>query len=104
VTCPGTSFAGRVAASTLLAHGLPELVADSLPAYEDLALAIARDPLKAASLKAKVARHRKTHPLFDTTGFTRHLESAYTTMWERHQRGEPVQGFAVAAQMRRSPA
>jgi protein O-GlcNAc transferase len=104
VTCLGAGFAGRVAASTLLAHGLPELVTESLSAYEDLALAIARDPRTSAALKAKVARHLKTHPPFDTARFTRHLESAYTTMWERHQRGEAVQGFAVTPQPRRLPA
>jgi protein O-GlcNAc transferase len=93
VTCPGTTFAGRVAASALLAHGLPELIADSLVAYEDLALTVSRDPLMAAALKAKIARHRETHPLFDTTRFTRHLESAYTRMWESHRAGRPPESF-----------
>ena len=39
---------------------------------------------------------RETCPLFDTERFTRHIEAAYTTMWERSQRGEPPQSFAVA--------
>jgi protein O-GlcNAc transferase len=34
VTCPGTSFAGRVAASLLHAIGLSELVTHDLAAYE----------------------------------------------------------------------
>jgi predicted O-linked N-acetylglucosamine transferase (SPINDLY family) len=95
VTCPGDNFVGRVAASALMAHGVPELIAESLAAYEELALSIARDPQKAAALKAKIARHRKTHALFDTARFTRHLERAYSGMWQRHRRGEPPQGFAV---------
>jgi predicted O-linked N-acetylglucosamine transferase (SPINDLY family) len=95
VTCPGTTFAGRVAASALHAHGVSELIADSLGAYEELALSMARDPQKVAALKAKIARHHDTHALFDTARFTRHLERAFTGMWERHQRTEPPQGFAV---------
>jgi predicted O-linked N-acetylglucosamine transferase (SPINDLY family) len=95
VTCPGTNFAGRVAASALLAHGVPELIADSLSAYEDIALQIARDPIKAAALRAKILRNRQTHALFDTGRFTRHLEAAFARMWQRHQRGEPPQGFSI---------
>jgi predicted O-linked N-acetylglucosamine transferase (SPINDLY family) len=95
VTCPGATFAGRVAASALNAHGAPELIAESLAGYEELALSIARDPQKAAALKAKIARHRDTHALFDTARFTRHLERAYTGMWRRHQQGEPPRGFSV---------
>ena len=104
VTCPGSAFAGRVAASALLAHGLPELIADSLATYEELALSIARDPERARALKAKIARHRDTHPLFDTARFTRHLEQAYTAMWERHQRGERPHGFSIEPQATRALA
>ena len=44
ITCLGTTYAGRVAASLLRAAGLPELVTESLQEYETLALKIARDP------------------------------------------------------------
>jgi protein O-GlcNAc transferase len=95
LTCLGTTFAGRVAASLLKAIGLPELITTSLEDYEALALRIAREPDLRAALKQKLARNRDTFPLFDTARFTRHTEAAYTTMWERHQRGEPPQSFAV---------
>ena len=42
-------------------------------------------------------RNRETEPLFDTARFTRDLESAYTAMWERTQRGEPPESFAIDA-------
>jgi predicted O-linked N-acetylglucosamine transferase (SPINDLY family) len=77
--------------------GLPELIAGSLAEYEALALALARDPPRLAGIRAKLARNRDLFPLFDTERFTRHIEAAYTTMWERTQRGEPPQAFAVAA-------
>ena len=34
--------------------------------------------------------------MFDTVRFTRYLESAYTTMWERQQAGLPPEAFAVS--------
>jgi protein O-GlcNAc transferase len=95
LTCAGSSFAGRVAGSLLNALGLPELITDNIEDYEQLALKLARDGNLLAALKAKLARNRETFPLFDTDRFRRHLESAYETMWERYQRGEPPASFAV---------
>jgi protein O-GlcNAc transferase len=88
VTCKGTTFAGRVGMSMLNAIGLPELVADSLAAYETLALKLAREPELLAGIREKLARNRATEPLFDTRRFTRNLEAAYIAMWQRYQRGE----------------
>jgi protein O-GlcNAc transferase len=96
LTCLGTTFAGRVAASLLRAIGLPELVTESLKEYEALALKLANDPVSLLAIKAKLARQREVYPLFDTARFTRHIESAYVTMWERYQRGERPEAFAVA--------
>jgi protein O-GlcNAc transferase len=95
VTCLGETFAGRVAASLLKAVGLPELITTSLEDYEALALKLARDPTLLASIKAKLARNRSTHPLFNTARFTRHVEAAYTTMWQRQQNDASPQAFAV---------
>jgi protein O-GlcNAc transferase len=96
VTCIGSSFAGRVAGSLLNAVGLRELIADNLTDYEALALKLARDKNLLAAIKAKLAENRETFPLFDTDRFRRHIESAYETMWERYQRGEPPASFTVA--------
>ncbi len=88
VTCLGTTFVGRVAASLLKAVGLDELITHSLQDYEVLALKLARDPAYRASLRDKLARNRNTFPLFNTERTTRQIEAAYTTMWECYQRGE----------------
>jgi predicted O-linked N-acetylglucosamine transferase (SPINDLY family) len=101
VTCLGTSFAGRVAASLLGAIGLSELITRDLRAYEALALKLARDPAALAALREKLARHRRTHPLFDSTRFRRHIEAAYLRMQEIQRRGEPPQSFALPALDRR---
>src|SRR6266550_2156900 len=95
LTVLGSTFAGRVAASLLHAAGLPELVTSSLAEYESLALRFARDPSALALVKAKLRNNRDTCPLFDTERMTRNLEAAYTTMWERYQRGLRPATFAV---------
>jgi predicted O-linked N-acetylglucosamine transferase (SPINDLY family) len=100
VTVLGGSFAGRVAASLLSAIGLPELVTHSLAEYQALALKLARDRGALAALKEKLRRNRDTEALFDTARITRSLEAAYASMWQRHQRGEPPQTFAVEAAQR----
>lgn len=95
ITCVGTTFAGRVAASLLHALGMPELIACTVWEYEVLALRLATEPDMLLALRAKLARNRLTHPLFDTDRFRRHLEAAYVTMWQTSQRGEPPSAFAV---------
>jgi predicted O-linked N-acetylglucosamine transferase (SPINDLY family) len=95
LTCLGSTFSGRVAASLLGAVGLSELVTQTLSDYEALALRIAREAPLLGALKAKLAANRDVFPLFDTARFTRHLEAAYVTMTQRARRGEPPQHFAV---------
>ena len=89
LTCLGATFAGRVAGSLLNAIGLPELVATTLESYERTAIELALQPEKLAAIKRKLGDHRLTTPLFDTKAFTRHIEAAYTAMYERHRAGLP---------------
>ncbi len=96
LTCAGETFAGRVAASLLHAIGLSELITTSVSDYEALALKLASEPSFLAAVKARLLHNRDTYPLFDTARFTQHIEAAYVTMWERYQRGEEPQAFAVA--------
>ena len=95
LTCRGKSFAGRVTASLLQAVGLPELVAETFPEYETLALRLATDPTLLCSLRQRLERNRRTYPLFDTDRFRRHIEAAYTRMWETWQRGAAPESFSV---------
>jgi predicted O-linked N-acetylglucosamine transferase (SPINDLY family) len=92
-----------VAASLLNAVGVPELIADSLEAYEALALHLARHPDALAAIKSKLAANRDNCPLFDTARFTRKLESAYVAMWQRGQRGEPPRSFSVEPRRQVAP-
>jgi predicted O-linked N-acetylglucosamine transferase (SPINDLY family) len=55
---------------------------------------LAQNASECARLKERLRRVRKS-PLFDTVRFTRNIECAYITMWERAQRGEPPAHFAL---------
>ena len=95
LTLLGHAFAGRVAASLLAAVGLPEMITRSWEEYEELALKLSSDSERLAGLKARLARNRATHSLFDTGRYCRHLEAAYITMWERVQSKAPPASFFV---------
>ena len=95
LTVKGEAFAGRVAASLLHAVGIPELITSNLEDYQTLALKLARDPTLLAEIKTKLVRSRNTCPLFNTERFTRHIETAYMTMWDTWQRGEVPKTFSV---------
>jgi predicted O-linked N-acetylglucosamine transferase (SPINDLY family)/SAM-dependent methyltransferase len=88
LTCQGATFAGRVAGSLLQSVGLPDLIAQSLPEYEQKGLELARHPERLASIRERLARNRDTAPLFDTEGYCRRLEAIYAQMIERQRRGE----------------
>jgi protein O-GlcNAc transferase len=95
LTCKGEAFAGRVASSLLNAVDLSEMATINLDQYEVQALKFARNTTLLAEIKAELARNRNTCALFNTVRFTRHIEAAYTTMWETWQRGELPKSFSV---------
>jgi predicted O-linked N-acetylglucosamine transferase (SPINDLY family) len=95
LTCTGSSFASRVAASALTAAGLPELITHSLPEYESRALELLRDPGQLAEVRSRLERQRLSCPLFNTSLYTRHLEAAYQTMHQRAVDGQMPESFSV---------
>ena len=95
LTCRGRTFAGRVAASMLNAVGLAELVTYRLEEYEALARRLATDGGGLCGIREKLEQNRLSSPLFDADQYCRHIEAAYTTMWELWQRGERPRSFSV---------
>jgi predicted O-linked N-acetylglucosamine transferase (SPINDLY family) len=87
LTCPGESFASRVAASLLRTADLPELIAGSPFEYEEKALELAADAARLGQLRRKLAM--RGTPLFDTAHYTRNLEAVYQAIHERHRLGLP---------------
>ncbi|MES2474076.1 MAG: hypothetical protein V4601_14685, partial [Pseudomonadota bacterium] len=97
ITCPGTTWPGRVAASLLKAIGLDELICETGADYESMAVSLAQNPIALKAIKDRLAKNRTTTPLFDTARFARHMEAAYVQMMARHARGEAPDHFAVSA-------
>ena len=79
------SSSGRQAQTRLLtAIDLPELITTTQEDYEALAVELATNPERLEAIKKKLERNRLTTPLFDTKLFTKHIEDAYTQMYERY--------------------
>jgi predicted O-linked N-acetylglucosamine transferase (SPINDLY family) len=87
LTLKGNSFNSREAASIISALNLPELITTTKEEYESLAIELATRPEKLKIIKDKLASNLSTAPLYDTKLFTKNLESAYTMMYDRYQRG-----------------
>ena len=87
LTCIGSSFASRVAASLVKAVNLPELITNTQEEYESLAIELASNPEKLKIIKEKLVDNLPTAPLYDTSLFAGHLESAYMAMYDRYQKG-----------------
>ena len=95
LTCIGSSFAGRVAASLLKAVGLADLVTRTFDEYEALARKLAREPALLADIRQRLDNNRLKYPLFDTERSARHIERAYEAMLEIHRQGREPQSFSV---------
>jgi len=76
LTCYGTTYAGRVAASHLKAIQLPELITYSREEFEKLAVELANNSEKLKSIKEKLIANKNNTPLFDTKLFVRNFEAA----------------------------
>ena len=95
LTCEGTTFAGRVAASLLHALGLPELICRNRAEFEQRAITLARAPLQLAALREKLEQNRRSAPLFDTARSARDLETAFRMMHARRLAGLAPQHVTV---------
>jgi len=74
LTCFGTTYAGRVAASHLKAIQLPELITYSCDEFEKVAVELASNHQKLKIIKEKLINNKKTTPLFDTRLFVKNFE------------------------------
>lgn len=89
LTCPGRTFASRVAASLLTNVGLPELIAADPEDYERKAVRLIGSSEELSHFRSRLATNRTSWPLFDTPRLTRNLEAAYRAMWDRYCAGMP---------------
>jgi protein O-GlcNAc transferase len=83
VSLRGDRHAGRVGASLLTQLGLTELIADSVEAYVETAVALAGNPARLKQLRHSLRPRMAASPLCDAPAFARKIEEAYHTMWQR---------------------
>lgn len=89
----GHTNAARMGASLCAAAGLPELICRSAQDYAQKAVQMATQPHQLRALRQRL--QTRTAPLFDLSGFTRTLETAYVQMWARHTAGEPPTALRI---------
>jgi predicted O-linked N-acetylglucosamine transferase (SPINDLY family) len=97
VTRTGETFVSRVATSLLHAVGLERLSVPSSSAYRELAIRLATSPREVQALRAALAQARQHSTLFDSRGYCRQLEAAFTTIVARSRRGEPPSVLRLSA-------
>ena len=88
VTILGRHFMSKVSASMLKAVGLPELITNNLHEYAQMAVDLATHPKKLETIRKSLSMNRKSYPLFDTSKYTKHLERAYVTMYDKYKQGK----------------
>jgi protein O-GlcNAc transferase len=84
LTCLGNTFSSRVAASLLHQIHQHELVCDSLQAYEEKALDLAKHPEKLTKIKNDLIQFKETSNLFNSVKFAKTLEAQYHAVWQKH--------------------
>lgn len=86
----GDSFAGRVAASLLVAIDMPELIAFTKSEYESKAIELATNSEIFNKLKSKLLANKLSTPLFDAQLFSDHMQKGYQMIYARNQADLPV--------------
>jgi len=84
LTCPGNAFVSRMGGSLAHAAGIPELVVDSLEAYEALAIRLANEPALLRTLQKRLISTHETSLLFDNQGFCDNFEAALIKAWDKY--------------------
>lgn len=88
LTSIGSTFTARVGASFLMNLGMEDLVAPNMDYYEELAVALCRDPGRLQDLRTQLLERRSSHPLFDTAHWVVNIEQAYRAIWDTSCRGD----------------
>lgn len=84
ITLAGSMHAGRVGVSLLSQIGYDELIAESTKDYVRIAVELATDRHKLASLRAELRDRMGQSALCDGEAFARKIEDVYRDMWASH--------------------
>jgi predicted O-linked N-acetylglucosamine transferase (SPINDLY family) len=88
ITLYGNRYAGRMAADTLTALGLTELIADTPARYQAIALDWAKNVERLSPIRSELRGRMRNSPLCDGVAFTRSLEQTYRRLWHRWCAGQ----------------
>jgi protein O-GlcNAc transferase len=83
VTLAQTRSVSRVGASVLANIGLGELIAERVEDYIRIAVDLARDRERLATLRRGLRERMRSSPLMDEAGLVAELEKAYHEMWRQ---------------------
>jgi len=86
LTCAGRTYISRMAGSLLTNVGLPDLITDSIEAYERLGVQLGRNPARIASYKRYLAEHGRQSRLFDVPALVRDIEAGFERLALQHRR------------------
>ena len=95
LTRMGESFASRMASSVLMGLDLPELITESIEAYQQRAIELALNPVPYQVLRDKVSNNRIKSQLFNPVAFTTHLEDGLIHALKHAQSGQGPKTFHV---------
>jgi predicted O-linked N-acetylglucosamine transferase (SPINDLY family) len=80
VTLRGNRHAGRVGASLLSQLDLPDLIANSVEEYGEIAVSLASRPARLIELRSSLRPRMVASPLCDGRAFARKIEATFRTM------------------------
>ena len=83
VTCPRETFASRHSLSHLSNVGLTETIAGDLNEYAELAVSLAGDLPRLATLRAGLRPRMAASPLCDGKRFAAHFSAILYHVWEQ---------------------
>lgn len=89
VTLAGRPSVGRLGSAILEGIGHPEWIAWSEQEYVEKVVALAKDSVGLAHVRASLRAEMQASAVMDEAGFARHVEEAYVKMFERWRRSEP---------------
>ncbi|TAM96315.1 MAG: tetratricopeptide repeat protein [Rhodanobacteraceae bacterium] len=98
LTCPGETFASRVAGSLNHHLGMPELNARDDKAFIDTAIRFGNDRSVLAALRERLAALRKTSGLFDMQAYAQDFATLMHAMHDRHLQNLPPQTLVLPRQ------
>ncbi|MFC3227266.1 tetratricopeptide repeat protein [Marinibaculum pumilum] len=88
VALMGQVPSSRIASAIVANVGLPELVAESRDSYVAKAIGLARDPARLLTLRHQLRDVIARAPIGNTVAYTRAVEAAYRTFWQRWCAGQ----------------